>query len=153
MQHSELTEKQQAVVKEALYILKKHLQVAGFEFSSCLSFKHYVSLNLELREREVFSVLFLNNQNKLICYEEMFYGNIDSVNVHPREIARAALKHNAASVILAHNHPSGHREPSTADLYVTRKVKETLTLLDINVLDHFIIGGGDCLSFAERGLL
>lgn len=102
---------------------------------------------------ERFGVLFLDSQNKLIAYEEMFRGTLGAATVHPREIAKAALGHHAASVILAHNHPSGSKEPSTADVQITQRIKEGLELLEIKVTDHFIATGSTTVSMAEKGLL
>lgn len=103
--------------------------------------------------REIFACLFLNSQHHLIAYEELFQGTINQAPVFPREIARRALYHNAASVILAHNHPSGVAEPSTADRDITRVIRQALNVLDIQVLDHLIVGQTRVYSFADHGLL
>jgi len=103
------------------------------------------------REREVFLVLFLDNQHRVIRHEEMFAGTISSVEIHPREIVREAMKVNATALILAHNHPSGKAEPSFADRRVTEQIIKACQLLDIRVLDHLVVGGGETVSFAERG--
>ncbi|WP_261372459.1 RadC family protein, partial [Yersinia aldovae] len=108
---------------------------------------------LSHREREIFLVMFLDNQHRVIRHEEMFTGTISSVEVHPREIVREALKVNAAALILAHNHPSGKAEPSQADRLMTTQVIKACSLLDIRVLDHLVVGRGECVSFAERGWL
>nr|WP_230513988.1 DNA repair protein RadC [Limnobaculum parvum] len=113
--------------------------------------RRYLQSLLTQRDREIFIVMFLNNQNRVLYHKEMFTGTLNSVEVHPREIVREALKSNAAAVILAHNHPSGMAEPSEADRYVTEKVREACSLLDIQVLDHIVIGRGEYVSFAERG--
>ena len=102
---------------------------------------------------EVFACLFLDNQHVLIGYEELFRGTIDGANVYPREIVKRSLAVNAAAVIFAHNHPSGVAEPSQADQRLTQRLRAALGTVDIRVLDHFVIGDGDTLSFAERGLL
>ncbi len=99
--------------------------------------------------QEVFAIVFLDNRHRVIAYEELFYGTIDGASVHPREIVRKALEHNAAAVILAHNHPSGIAEPSTADERLTSRVREALGLIDVRVLDHIIVGGDTTYSFAE----
>lgn len=104
-------------------------------------------------EHEVFGVMYLNAAVELIAYEEPFRGTLTSAAVYPREIVKAALKHNAASVILAHNHPSGHAEPSRADVSVTRHIKEALALVSTDVLDHLVVGAHEIVSFAEKGLL
>lgn len=105
------------------------------------------------QEREVFTVLFLNNQHQIISYEELFRGTINRVEVHPREIIRFAMKMNASAIILAHNHPSGNPEPSDADRQVTFRIKEACTLMGIKLLDHFVVGHKNCVSFLERGWL
>jgi DNA repair protein RadC len=109
----------------------------------------------QLRDRpyEVFCGLFLDNRHRLIAFEEIFRGTIDGASVHPREIVRLTLLHNAASVIVAHNHPSGVVEPSHADEGVTRRLRQALALIDVRLLDHFIVGDGRCFSFSEHGLL
>jgi DNA repair protein RadC len=98
-------------------------------------------------------VLFLDNRHRVIAVEDMFRGTIDGASVHPREVVKAALTHNAAAVILAHNHPSGIAEPSQSDELITRRLKDALSLVEIRVLDHLVIGAGTTESFAERGLL
>ncbi|WP_224554214.1 RadC family protein [Pectobacterium versatile] len=111
----------------------------------------YLQFLLSRREREVFLVLFLDNQHHVIRHQEMFVGTINSVEVHPREIVREALKVNAAALILAHNHPSGKAEPSQADRAITEQIVKACLLLEIRVLDHLVIGQGEYVSFAERG--
>jgi DNA repair protein RadC len=103
--------------------------------------------------REVFCCLFLDNRHRVIAFDELFRGTLDGSAVHPREVVKATLRHNAAAVILAHNHPSGVAEPSDADRLITRRLREALGLVDVRVLDHFVIGDGYAVSFAERGLL
>lgn len=110
-------------------------------------------LQLAHRAHEVFAVLFLDNQHRLIALEELFRGTLDQTSVYPREVALRALHHGAAAVILAHNHPSGVAEPSRADEALTRNLKAALALLDIRVLDHFIVTKSGCTSMAERGLV
>ena len=111
----------------------------------------FLSAKLAKRHREVFAVMFMDTRHRLIAFEELFAGSLDGAEVHPREVARAALVHNAACVILAHNHPSGNPEPSAADRAVTARLKQALALLDVRLLDHFIIGDGPALSMAARG--
>ena len=112
-------------------------------------------LHARLRDRpyEVFCCLYLDNRNRLIQFEELFRGTIDGASVHPREVARRALRRNAAALILAHNHPSGICEPSRADIQLTRRLVDALALVDIRVLDHLVIGDGCAVSLAERGLV
>ena len=98
-------------------------------------------------------MLWLDNQHRLIAYDTLFLGTINTITVHPREIVKAGLKHNAAAAILAHNHPSGLAEPSHADRQMTERLKNALELVDIRLLDHLVVGGMDVISFAERGWL
>ncbi|MCX7663490.1 radc: DNA repair protein RadC [Tepidimonas fonticaldi] len=110
-------------------------------------------LHMADRAHEVFAVLFLDSQHRLIALEELFRGTLDQTSVYPREVALRALHHGAAAIILAHNHPSGVAEPSRADEALTRNLKAALGLLDIRVLDHFIVTRAGCTSMAERGLI
>ena len=115
--------------------------------------RRYLLSRLRDYHYEVFACLFLDNRNRVISCDEMFFGTINGASVHPREVVRRALKHNAAAVILSHNHPSGVAEPSQADKNLTRQLSEALALVDVRVLDHLVIGDGEVVSFAERGLL
>jgi DNA repair protein RadC len=117
------------------------------------SVRDYLRLALGSREHEVFIVIFLDAQHRVLSSEELFRGTLTQTSVYPREIVKAALKANAAAVIFAHNHPSGVAEPSQADELLTRQLKEALCMVDVKVLDHFIVAGRATLSFAERGLL
>jgi DNA repair protein RadC len=117
------------------------------------SVKHYVQLQLAQRRHEVFAVLFLDVQNRLLTLQEMFTGTLTQTSVYPREVVIAALRHQAASVVLAHNHPSGTVQPSAADIALTRTLKAALALVDVRVLDHIIVGPGQSLSMAEEGLM
>ncbi|WP_455210447.1 RadC family protein [Kaarinaea lacus] len=113
--------------------------------------RRYLTVRLRDYAHEVFAVLFLDNRHRVISLDEMFSGTINGASVHPREILKRALSHNSAAVILAHNHPSGVAEPSEADKQLTRKLSDALALIDVRVLDHFVIGDGEAVSFAERG--
>jgi DNA repair protein RadC len=113
----------------------------------------YLSARLRDYPYEVFAALFLDNRHRVISYEELFRGTIDGASVHPREVVRKALLHNAAAVIFSHNHPSGVAEPSQADQRITERLRDALALVDIRVLDHIVIGDGEHCSLAERGLL
>ena len=115
--------------------------------------RNYLSAQLRHQPREVFAVLFLDNQNRLITYEELFFGTIDGASVYPREVVRRALAHNCAAVILSHNHPSGVAEPSQADCRITQRLQAALDLIDVRVIDHMVVGDAEVISFAERGLL
>lgn len=113
----------------------------------------YLQLRMQGLRQEVFSVLFMDSQHRLINYEELFRGTIDGAAVYPREVVRRALELNAAALILAHNHPSGIAEPSEADVQITDRLKRALELIDVRVLDHIIVGSGEVVSLAERGSL
>lgn len=115
--------------------------------------RRFLKSRLRGYQQEVFACLFLDNQHRVIKFEELFKGTIDGASVYPREVVKKALALNAAAVILAHNHPSGLAEPSQADLRITEKLKSALLLVDIRVLDHMIIGDGEVMSFAESGIL
>ena len=129
------------------------------ELSARSSFCHpgavrdYLRLMLATKEHEVFVALFLDAQNRLISAEELFRGTLTQTSVYPREVVKRALAHNAAATIFAHNHPSGVAEPSLQDQALTRTLTEALALVDVKVIDHFVIAGGQSLSFAERGLI
>jgi DNA repair protein RadC len=114
---------------------------------------NYFRLRLRDLPHEVFACLFLDTRHRMIAFEELFRGTIDGAEVHPREVVQRCLKHNAAAVIFGHNHPSGVSEPSAADRAITRRLIDALALVDVRVLDHFIVGDGQPLSFAARGLL
>jgi DNA repair protein RadC len=146
----------EATLEEILAAARHALAIRirrGTALDSPKTTANYLMTRLANREHEVFSILFLDNRHRLIAFDEMFRGTIDGASVHPREVVKQALHHNAAAVIFAHNHPSGVCEPSTADEMITRRLKEALALVDIRVLDHIIVAAGDTLSFAERGLL
>jgi DNA repair protein RadC len=115
--------------------------------------RDYLALRLGSLEHELFVMLLLDNRHRLIACLDLFRGTIDGASVHPREVVKEALRHNAAAVVLGHCHPSGVCEPSQADELITNRLREALALVDIRVLDHLIVAGGDVLSFAERGLL
>ena len=118
-----------------------------------LATQRYLSARLRDYPNEVFACLFLDSRHRVISYEELFRGTIDGASVHPREVLRRALQHNAAAVILAHNHPSGIAEPSDADRRITARLKDALALVDIRVLDHIVVGDQTATSFAECGLI
>ncbi|WP_041675654.1 RadC family protein [Ramlibacter tataouinensis] len=122
-------------------------------FSSPGAVKHYLQLHLAHKGHEVFAVLFLDAQNRLIAMEELFRGTLTQTSVYPREVVVRALQHEAAAVVLAHNHPSGTVQPSRADETLTQTLRAALGLVDVRVLDHVIVAPGGALSMAERGLL
>ncbi|AZU14895.1 hypothetical protein PK69_09300 [Xanthomonas phaseoli pv. phaseoli] len=137
-------------------LAQRHLMSAlerGQALSDPPSVGRYFSQRLRARAYEVFAALFLDNRHRAIAFEELFTGTIDGADIHPREVVRRALLHNAAAVIVGHNHPSGNPEPSEADRAVTKRLLDSLELVDIRLLDHFVIGDGRPVSFAERGWL
>lgn len=141
-----------AVLELARRALAQQLQAMPV-FDSPARVKDYLRLALGARAHEVFAVLFLDAQNRLLRMEEMFRGTLTQTSVYPREVLKCALQYNAAAVILAHNHPSGVAEPSRADEYLTQTLKSALALVDVRVLDHLVVGRSEVVSFAERGLL
>jgi DNA repair protein RadC len=122
-------------------------------FATPDALKHYLQLQLSAKPYEVFAVLFLDVQNRLLAMEEMFRGSLSQTSVYPREVVLRALHHQAAAVVLSHNHPSGTVQPSRADEMLTQTLKTTLALIDVRVLDHIIVAPGEALSMAERGLM
>lgn len=115
--------------------------------------RDFILVELGDRSHESFCILYLDNRHRVIAWQELFRGTIDGATVHPREVVKEALARNSAACILVHNHPSGVAEPSQADELITRRIRESLSLVDIRVLDHLIVAGSTVLSFAERGLL
>lgn len=140
------------IIDAARQVIDQKMQ-RGASFTSPALVKEYLVAKLSGFEHEVFAVLFLDSQHRLIEYVEMFRGTIDSASVYPREVIKEALRLNAAAVIISHNHPSGNPEPSSADKALTARLKEALALVDVRTLDHIIVAGADTTSFAERGLL
>lgn len=141
-----------AVMEMARRALAQQLKEAP-AFDSPQRVKDYLALQLGGRSHEVFAVLFLDAQHRLLCLEEMFRGTLNQTSVYPREVVKRALALNAAAVVLAHNHPSGVAEPSRADEFLTQTLKSALQLVDVRVLDHVVVGTGQAVSMAERGLL
>jgi len=142
----------QAIFEMSRRALAEEMQLKDV-LSSPQQVRDYLCLRLVGLSREVFIVLFLDAQNRVVAQEEMFSGTLTQTSVYPREVVKRALHHNAASVILAHNHPSGVAQQSQADEMLTAALKQALALVDVRVLDHFIVAGNASLSFAERGLL
>jgi DNA repair protein RadC len=138
----------------ALELGQRHL-AAGLERGEAMTDPgaagRYFALKLRAQPREVFAALFLDTRHRALAYEELFSGSVDSSEVHPREVVRRALAHNAAALIVAHNHPSGNPEPSAADRAVTARLKQALALVDVRLLDHFVIADGPPVSLAARG--
>ena len=142
----------QAVIEMARRALREKL-TTGNALNSPSAVRDYLRLKMQSLPHEVFVAMFLDAQNRVIETEELFRGTLTQTSVYPREVVKRALHHNAGAVILAHNHPSGVAEPSRADETLTQALKQALALVDIRVLDHFIVAGSSVLSFAERGLL
>ena len=151
---STLSAHEERAIYRAMRILETHMKRAtGETFNSATEVRKYLSLKLAREESEQFMVLFLDTQHRLIEAETMFCGTLTQTSVYPREVVKRALYHNAASVLLAHNHPSGVAAPSMADRVLTDVLKQALSLVDVRILDHFIVAGSEVLSFAEYGLL
>jgi DNA repair protein RadC len=141
-----------AVMEMARRALAQQMRAAPvFDSPGCV--KDYLALNLGGRTQEVFSVLFLDSQHRLLKLEDLFFGTLTQTSVYPREVLKRALALNAGAVVLAHNHPSGVAEPSRADEYLTQTLKAALQMVDVRVLDHVVVGQGQVVSMAERGLL
>lgn len=146
---------EEEVIAKALSILRTRLKTRD-AITAPTDVTRLLQLHAAAREdqhREVFSVLWLDAQHHIITIEDLFHGTLTQTSVYPREIVRAALRHNAAAVVLTHNHPSGGTAPSRADEALTAAIKAALALVDVRVLDHIITGGSDALSMAEHGLL
>jgi DNA repair protein RadC len=141
------------VINAAKSIMESIMVDRDVSLTSPVLVKEYLMMRLARKEHEVFCVLFLDNQNRLIAAEDMFRGTIDGASVYPREVVKAAIKHNAAALIIAHNHPSGVAEPSKADRAITLKLQSAMDLIDVRIVDHIVVAGTDQVSFAERGLL
>lgn len=153
LHHESLSDlEKQSVVQLALKILRARHR-PGRRLSSPTETRQYLQLVFESYRNEVFGAIFLDNRHRVLGFEELFFGTIDGASVHPRVVVQRALDLNAAAIIFAHNHPSGVAEPSQADKTITRRLVDALTLVDIRVIDHFVVGHEDTVSFAERGLL
>lgn len=143
-------------LKATLELGRRYLEcrlARGDVLSSPEDTRQFLSARLRGYPHEVFACLFLDNRHRVVAFEEMFRGTIDGTSVHPREVVRRALALNAAALIVAHNHPSGVAEPSQADRSLTRRLHDSLALVDLRLLDHLVIGDGESVSFAERGWL
>lgn len=155
-QHNGLGPAKYTQLQAVLEMGRRHLHQTmerSEAFTHPQTVKSYLSAQLRHFPHEVFACLFLDNQNRLIKYEPLFTGTIDAASVYPREVVKQVLKHNAAAVMFAHNHPSGVAEPSPSDERITHKLVAALNLVDVRVLDHFVVGDGEVVSMAERGLL
>lgn len=141
------------LVAKAMRLLEHGMRTEGAVLTSPGAVRDYLRLRLSDREHEVFMVICLDAQHRAITFDELFRGTLTQTSVYPREVVKLALATNAAAVIFAHNHPSGVAQPSQADELLTRNLKEALALVDVRVLDHFIVAGTHAISMAERGLL
>ncbi|MGS0639358.1 RadC family protein, partial [Citrobacter sp. VF227] len=137
---------EQQTIRQALALLESQLREPGASFTSVYAARDWLRLQLASLEREEFVVLFLDNQHRLIAHETLFTGTLSHTEVHPREVVKAALKHNAAAVLVGHCHPSGLAEPSQADRRLTERLKQALDLVDIRLLDHLVVGGMSIVS-------
>lgn len=146
-------DREEEILKQAMEILERRSIDRGEPFTSPDQTKAYFRMRFSGLEHEVFAVAFLDNRHRLIACEDMFRGTVNGAAVYPREVVKEAMKHNAAAVFFAHNHPSGVAEPSGADRAITDRLREALALLDVQVLDHLVVGDKGVTSFAERGLL
>ncbi len=148
-----LTVNEAQLVHQALCGMEQRL----FQRGPCLvdpqSVRHYLRLKLAAEKNEVFAVLFLDSKHRILAFEPLFQGTVDSATVHPRRVLQRALDHNSAAVILVHNHPSGCTQPSNNDVLLTHELKKLLAGIQVRVLDHFIVGEGEPYSFAESGRL
>ena len=139
------------VIRMAVGIINHRFGLKRASLNSPTLVRDYLKLTLTDKTREVFVCVFLDAQNRVIAVDELFQGTLTQTSVYPREVVKMALHHNCAALILAHNHPSGVAEPSHADQMLTSTIKQTLALVDVKVLDHFIVAADQTLSFAERG--
>ena len=141
------------IIQQAIALLEQRIFKAGPSLESPQAVKDYLRLKLVTEPNEVFAMIFMNSKHEVLAYEPMFKGTIDAATVYPRVVVQRALELNAAAAILAHQHPSGSTEPSSADRVLTGRLKDALALIDVRVLDHIIVGQGTPYSFAESGLL
>jgi DNA repair protein RadC len=148
-----LTAAEQVTLTELALAVLHDQHKPGAVFRSPGDAEAYLRLRLADRKQEVFGAVFLDNRHRILAIEELFRGTIDGTSVYPRVVVQRALEHNAAAVVLFHNHPSGVAEPSQADEAITRRLRDALALVDIRVLDHFVVASSASVSFATRGLL
>lgn len=143
-----------ALLQAALELGRRYLECRirrGTPLGCPADTRRFLTARLRSHEHEVFACLFLDNRHRLICFEELFRGTVNGASVYPREIAKRGLYHNAAAIIIAHNHPSGVAEPSQADRAITGRIRDAMALIDVRLMDHFVVGDGQIVSFAERG--
>ena len=150
---SVLAPKETKLVARALRCLEKHLRYSSETFKHPRNVCDYLRLHLAQERNEVFAVLFLDNHNRLLAFEKLFFGTINESMVYPRVVVQKALAHNAAKVIFAHTHPSGNCEPSDADKEITKELKQILEVISVSVIDHLVIGRENSYSFVNHGLM
>jgi DNA repair protein RadC len=148
-----MTEHEEAAIRNALRILEDHMRYNAIQLTDPKVVTDYLKLRFSGLEHEEFHVIYLDAQNRVIETTRLFRGTLTQTSVYPREVVKEALAMNAAGVVFAHNHPSGNVEASRADEYLTKNLKEALSLIDVRVLDHIIVAGAESMSFAERGIL
>mgnify|MGYP003591766880 FL=1 len=141
-----------AIIAQACAIIDKRFST-GEAITDPAAAGAYFKVKIGGSPREVFAVLFLDTRHRMLAFEELFFGTIDGAEVHPREVVRRALELNAAAIIIGHNHPSGLPDPSAADRAVTQRLKQSLALVDVRLLDHFVCGSGAPVSMASRGMV
>jgi len=141
------------IIRAAMALMESQISEYGTALGSPQAVRDYLRLRMTGLTCEIFSCMFLDAQNRVIAYEEMFRGTLTQTSVFPREVIKRSLDHNAAAVVFAHNHPPGVAEPSLADEVLTQTLKHALQMIDVKVLDHFIVGGSSAMSFSERGLI
>ena len=141
------------VIREAQVLISRRFRPGAPVLARPKEVQEFLRLRLGSLDHEIFCCFHLDSRRRLIAFEELFRGTVDCAQVHPRDVLRQALHHNATAVIFAHNHPSGALNPSPADDFITRRLKDLLSLMDVLVLDHIIVGDGGCYSMAEHGMI
>lgn len=147
-----MTSTERSLIKQAKQLLSATVR-RGKQLTSPNEVRDFLLFTLALRENEVFGVVLLDNQNRVLLWRELFQGSVHETPIYPREVVKLALQHNAAAIILVHNHPSGSTEVSAQDRHITQRLQQALELIDVRVLDHFIVAGDCTVSMAERGQL
>jgi DNA repair protein RadC len=148
-----ITAHENEIIQLASQILDRRLFTQEATLETVAEVASYLKLKLAAEEHEVFGVIFLNAKHRPLAFEVLFTGTIDAATIYPRQIIKRALTHNASAIIICHNHPSGSCDPSQGDIAMTRRIKDAVRLLDIRLLDHFVVGCGEPMSFLEAGLI
>lgn len=147
------TRQEQELIQQAITLLERRLFKRGRMIATPQDMSKFLQLKLARNKNEVFAIVFMDSRHRIIAFEEIFRGSIDTATIHSRVVLQRALHHNAAAVVLCHNHPSGMTDPSEADQVLTFRLKELLAQIDVRVLDHLVVGQGAPFSFAEAGLI